>query len=265
MQLSNASSDWLARMDADDLMFPDRLKRQMGVIKQRPELMFVGTDYALLTPFGHVFERRLQDGSCEVDVSRLGKGRFFADPSTIFNRRVALAVGGVDPEFTMGDVPLWFRMLSRGKGWEIAEPLHLYRIQPNSMSKGLDFFRQGMRVRAKYAPESVHLYRQPQEDDVRTGWYNIAALEFLAGENQALRNAIEFLRPEAPRTAHRMGLLSRFGRYGRKLYQWRNPWLNSFTRRPDWEQLFAPFIQRDTRKRNDDGTACYDLVSPLPE
>lgn len=55
--IEHASSDWLARMDADDLMFPNRLRRQMDVIDQNPKLAFVGTAYALLTPFGHIFER----------------------------------------------------------------------------------------------------------------------------------------------------------------------------------------------------------------
>lgn len=243
--IENAPSEWLARMDADDLMFPQRLERQMEVIRQRPELMFVATDYALLTPFGHVFERRLGTRSGEVNISRLGRGRFFADPSTIFNRRVALTVGGVDPEFTSGDVPLLFRMLSCGKGWEIAEPLYLYRIMPASMSKSLEFHRQGIRARVKYAPESARLYRQPQDDDLRTGWYNIAALEFSAGENEALRKAVEFLKPEVPRTAQRMRWLSYLGAFARLLYRWRNPWVRSFERRLDWEQLFRPVLHEE--------------------
>ena len=200
--IEQASSDWLARMDADDLMFPDRLKRQMGVIKQRPDLMFVGTDYALLTPFGHVFERRLQNESREVDVSRLGKGRFFADPSTIFNRRVALAVGGVDPEFTIGDVPLWFRMLTRGRGWEIAEPLHLYRIQPNSMSQSLNFSRQGIRARAKYAPQNRRSLATPQENESSLAGIILLVWSFWLGTN-AVRRAAELLRTEVGSTAAR--------------------------------------------------------------
>ena len=55
--ITNASSEWLARMDADDLMFPNRLQVQMEVIKQRPDLVLVGTAFGLLTPFGHIFER----------------------------------------------------------------------------------------------------------------------------------------------------------------------------------------------------------------
>ena len=94
--IENASSDWLARMDADDLMFTDRLKVQMEVARQHPEFVLIGTAYALLTPFGHIFERILNCPSREVDTLRLGRDRFFGNPSTIFKRKVALEVGCVE-------------------------------------------------------------------------------------------------------------------------------------------------------------------------
>ena len=38
MQLKTHRSDWLARMDADDLMFPNRLKIQMDFIREHPKV-----------------------------------------------------------------------------------------------------------------------------------------------------------------------------------------------------------------------------------
>jgi glycosyltransferase involved in cell wall biosynthesis len=240
--IENASSEWLARMDADDLMFPDRLKVQMDVIRERPEFILVGTAFALLTPFGHIFERVLSCQSREVNTLRLSSGRFFADPSTVFRRRVALEVGGVDPEFTMDDISLWFRLLSRGKGWEIAKPLHLYRLRPNSLSKSRDFNRQALRIRAKYAPQTVeHLPRWPEPPD--SGWYLIAGLELLAGNRSAVRQAAHFLEHEAARAARRLGWVSYLGRVGYLCYRWRNPSGYRYRHRPDWEQRFAPFLE----------------------
>src|SRR5512147_287645 len=40
--LEKAQSEWLARMDADDLSFPERLQEQMTVIEQHPDLVLVG-------------------------------------------------------------------------------------------------------------------------------------------------------------------------------------------------------------------------------
>lgn len=239
--IENASSDWLARMDADDLMFPNRLKRQMDVIRESPELVFVGTAFASLTPFGHIIEPVILQESGEVDAPRLAWGRFFADPSTIFSRRVALDVGGVDPEFTTGDVPLLFRMLHRGKGWEIAEPLYLYRIQPGSMSKGKDAYLQSLRARAKYQPDALtHYAKLPPEPS--TFWYGVAVIEFSAGNIMAARRAISFFERQTGSLARRMRWLSRLGRLGYALYRWRNPSRFSYRRRPDWEEVFAPLL-----------------------
>src|SRR5262245_12802903 len=211
--IEHTSSEWLARMDADDLMFPERLQVQMDVLKQRPDLVLVGTASGLLTPFGHIFERLPSPQSREVDTNILGWGRFFADPSTIFRRSVALAVGGVDPEFTSGDVPLWFRMLTRGKGWEIAEPLHLCRIQPHSLSRSADWACQGLRIRAKYAPQTVEHWPKPSGQAVN-GWYSIAGLELLVGDGTTVRQAAQMLECEASRAARRLRWLSYLGRVG---------------------------------------------------
>src|SRR6185503_3376062 len=124
----------------DDLMFPRRLEVQMDFIKDNPNMVFVGTAYAILTPFGHIFEPILPSKSREVTNDLLAcYKRFFADPSVVFSRRAALDAGGVDLEFTRVDgVPLFFRLLTRGKAWEIAEHLHLYRLQPGSLSRQKD-------------------------------------------------------------------------------------------------------------------------------
>ena len=231
-------------MDADDLMFPERLRTQMKVIQQRPELVFVGTACALLTPFNHIFERVIAVRSREVDRERLGWGRFFADPSVVFNRRVALEAGGVDSEFSNGDVPLLFRLLQRGKGWEIADALHLYRMRPQSMSRSANFMKQGIQIRAKYAPNTVSHYGTPPEVG-SSGWSSIAALASLSGDSTAVRQAARFLEAEAPRTARRMRWGSYLGRLTYKLYSWRYPSRYSYRRRRDWERVFAPFLERE--------------------
>jgi glycosyltransferase involved in cell wall biosynthesis len=249
--IQNTSSEWLARMDADDLMFPDRLQVQMAVIKRRPELVVVGTAFALLTPFDHIFECVLSCKSQELDSDRMGWGRFFADPSAIFKRRTALEVGGVDPEFTIGDVPLWFRLLTRGKGWEIAEPLHLWRIQPHSMSKSADFASQALRARAKYAPQTVNRWPRSLLKG-GSGWYLIAGLELLASDGRAVRQAADLLVHESARAAQRLRWLSYWGRVGYICYRWRNRWSHRYRHRPDWEQLFAPLLKQGKQTLQDE-------------
>jgi glycosyltransferase involved in cell wall biosynthesis len=237
--IENAPSEWLARMDADDLMFPDRLKVQMRVIRERPEVVFVGTAVALLTPFGHIFQNVSSIPSREVSASLVGRGRFFGNASTLFRRRVALEVSSVDPEFIMDDNPMWFRMLKRGRGWEIAEPLHVYRLRPNSLSQDMNFYLEQRRVREKYAPES--LKHSPKREKLMSRWIDIASLELITGDRIAVRRAADYLEKDGYNSAARgMRWRSYLGAVGWLYYQWRNR--HYYRHRPDWEQLFAPFL-----------------------
>jgi len=252
--IENAPSEWLARMDADDLMFPDRLKVQMKFIQQRPGFVFVGTACAFLTPRGHIFQRVLSSPSREVDVSLLSGGKFFANPSTLFRRRVALEVSSVDPEFAMDDNPMWFRMLKRGRGWEIAEPLHLYRLRPTSWGQDIKFYREQVRAREKYAPES--LSRFPEIEKRISRWFEVASLELITGDKTAIRCAAEGLERDGfERAARRMRWRTYLGPVSRVYYRWRNH--NYYRHRPDWEQLFAPLLQAETSElRNDRASSC---------
>jgi glycosyltransferase involved in cell wall biosynthesis len=243
--IENTRSKWLARMDADDLMFPDRLMIQMEFLRGAPNAAFVGTAYALLSPFGHIFEPVLTSNTREVtkDLLALNK-RFFADPSIVFSRQAALEAGGADMEFTKGGdgVALLFRLLTKGKGWELAKQLHLYRVQPNSRSRRKDHWHQARGIRLKYAPEYAVHYRSRQNAIIAGGWYTVAVMELLAGEGEAVRQTTKFLRAEFPGVAARLRLLSYLGSLGRFLYKRRNPQKRAFRRRRDWERLFELFL-----------------------
>jgi glycosyltransferase involved in cell wall biosynthesis len=239
--LENARSEWLARTDADDLMFPDRLKVQMKVIRERPDFVFIGTAFALLTPFGHIFEQVLSSASRELDTSLIGEGRFFANSSTIFRRSVALEVNAADPEFPMDDIAMWFRMISRGKAWEIAEPLQLYSLRPSSLSQSLNFYRQQLRVREKYAPHTLNP-STAQRAKPASVWSRIGSLELLAGHGRLVRQAARFLKQDGfSREARIMRRRSYVARLGRGYYRWRQR--HTFRHRPDWEELFAPLLK----------------------
>src|SRR5215510_1816606 len=247
--IENAPSEWLARMDADDLMFPNRLEVEMKVIGERPEVVFVGTAVAFLTPFGHIFERLLAAPSREVDTSLVSSGKFFGNNSTVFRRRVALEVSSIDPEFAMDDNPMWFRMLTRGRGWEIAQPLQLYRLRPNSWGQDMNFYREQRRAREKYAPES--LSRFPEIEKRISRWFEIGRLELMTGDKVAVRRSAEYLEQDGlVGSARRMRWRSYLGPVSREYYRWRNR--NYYRQRPDWEQLFAPLLQAETSGcRND--------------
>jgi hypothetical protein len=240
--LENTKSEWLARMDADDLMFPNRLQVQLDFVRANPEITFVGTACVALTPFGHIIETVPKSGSREVTKYLLAsQKRFFVDPSVVFSRRAALEAGGIDSEFTTPDVPLWFRLLTKGKGWEIAEPLHLYRLQAESLSKGKEHREQSRRIRAKYAPELSSVWKK--EGPKQNFWQYIAGLTLISGDMKAVRRAAISMKEEDPfrSEANRMMLRASFGKVGGLYYRWRNR--EGFRHRADLENEFASLLQ----------------------
>jgi len=252
--LENAKTEWLARMDADDLSFPDRFREQVEVLEQQPDLVLVGTQRAYLTPFGHIFEPAAKVFSKEVNrLSMRSKGndrKFFVDASVIFRRSVAVEVGGYDPEFTMGDVPMWFRLLNHGKGWEIAKPLYLYRLHPQGLSltqiKPSD---HSYRLLAKYTPELLPAHsgvsgwsKQPATWYKQIQWRWIAQLELLAGDRRAVYQTAGILKRYGPLSTETklIRLFSYLGRAGRIFYGWRKR--DYYRHRPDWERVFTGMV-----------------------
>ena len=249
--LNNAQTEWLARMDSDDLSFPDRLRKQVEVIAAQPDLVLVGTRFVYLTPFGHIVETR--PGAVSRDIGPLNlrllgnDARFFADASVVYRRSVALEVGGYDPEFPMSDVPLWFRMLSVGKGFEIAQPLYLYRLHPNSMRyTNVAPSDELYRFLVKYAPDLLHLHfpegafqPKPVSWHLQYYWLTVAIYEILAGDREAVLQAVHSLDREGPvgREARLIRWFNLLGPLGTTFYRWYGR--NKYRHRPDWERLFS--------------------------
>jgi glycosyltransferase involved in cell wall biosynthesis len=237
--LRRATTPWLARMDADDVMFPERLARQMHVLSANPKLAFVGTHHSILTPFGHVLERLPLPQTGPVDTARLATQRGFADPSVVFSREIALEVGGMDSDFTIGDVALWFRLLSKGTAWQIGEPLHLYRLVPTSHSRAGGRLEEAIRVRQKYCPNLIPRWTLNRR--CTPFWAEVGALELIAGDRNAVQRCSEELeRSGEYKEANRMRWRARTGAVGKLYYSFRNR--TNYKHRPDLECLFQNLL-----------------------
>ena len=119
--LSLASGKYLARMDADDVSYPNRLREQFEFLESNPEIDVLGT-YATFARWGvlrPVVKPVLNDwlaGSCVIHAS------------VMMIKKRLISAGGYDPKaLRIEDYDLWLRMLF--KGYEIQTlPLELYDI-----------------------------------------------------------------------------------------------------------------------------------------
>jgi GT2 family glycosyltransferase len=136
-----AACDLIARQDADDVSYPDRLRRQVEFLDAHPETALVGAQTRIIDEDGRPNGLRHYDRCCEYESIRwdLLFGNSFTHTSVMFRRKiVADEMGGYDETFMYEqDYDLWSRVSCRYRVMNIPPVLVDYRIHPSSMSKSM--------------------------------------------------------------------------------------------------------------------------------
>lgn len=118
--LEHARSDFVARMDADDIMLPMRLERQVDYLQQHPETGVIGCQVQLFCADGVAAGYRHYQNwlNASLDHAEIQNQMFFesplAHPSVMFRRAAVLAVGGYREGEFPEDYDLWFRLNAAG-------------------------------------------------------------------------------------------------------------------------------------------------------
>ncbi len=132
-----ATGRYLARLDADDLTFADRLERQVAFLERNPDVVLLGGGCALIDEAGRVLSVLRQPGS-DLEIRWTG---LLTNPfvhSTVMVRRQVLQEHGLnyDESFqTTQDYDLWSRLLRHGRGANLDSPLIWYRLRAGVTSK----------------------------------------------------------------------------------------------------------------------------------
>jgi GT2 family glycosyltransferase len=130
------SSNWVAnagkgpivaRMDADDIAHPERLKRQLELLDSRPDVVLVGTVFEAIDSKGRLTRRsgtRAIDGR---DAPPIAHG------SIMYRKAAFESVGG----YAAGtdyfeDTDLYYRIVAAGTLMVLTEPLYRYRFSETS-------------------------------------------------------------------------------------------------------------------------------------
>ena len=128
--VSKASAPIVARMDADDIAHPDRLRRQWNIIEGRPDVAVIGTLCNGIDASGRVVRPR--------DRWRLVRRSVyipFPHGSAMFRRDVFDQVGGYDETSDGGeDQDLFLRMAARGRVLTLPDVLYSYRYHSSNVT-----------------------------------------------------------------------------------------------------------------------------------
>ena len=129
-----ARSDYIARMDADDIAYPERIQKQYKFLLNNPEYIIVGSNANIIDMEGNFVHHSNLPIKNEEMKGKLPETRFI-HPSVMF-RKDSFYKAGKYPEYMLKaqDYVLFNRMAKYGKFANIREKLLQYRIVPTANS-----------------------------------------------------------------------------------------------------------------------------------
>lgn len=143
--LTNATNEYIARMDSDDLARPDRFKEQINFLKANKEVDIVGSliEEFKLTPGDFKNLRTLPEK--HEDILNYLKFRCpFNHMTVIFKKHVAIKAGGYWSRRNYEDYNLWYEMAKSGARLHNIQKILVDARVGNNMvgrRRGLKYFK----------------------------------------------------------------------------------------------------------------------------
>ena len=151
-----ARAPYLARMDCDDIVMPDRFLRQLAFLEANPEIGILGSNSHDIDARGNLIGATDKyPETPEALVLQLADGPPLCHPSVMMRTHVARQLGGYRPAFRHAeDYDLWLRATRLTQIANLPDRLLLYRRSPDQVSK-------------KYAHEQAKAAAIAWEDHIR--------------------------------------------------------------------------------------------------
>lgn len=132
--LEYADTEYVARMDGDDMSLPERFEKEIAFLESHPEFQILSTPMIYFDENGEYIPNK---GGYEPSPSDSCKGTPFCHASSMIRTEAYKAVEGYtvsDKLLRYEDYHLWIKMFSKGfRGYMLEEPLYLVRDDKASL------------------------------------------------------------------------------------------------------------------------------------
>jgi glycosyltransferase involved in cell wall biosynthesis len=133
--LTLARGEYVARMDADDWSYPERLGEQFSFMKSHSRVVVCGGDINVCDKDLAVINRRLYPCSDKTIREKMLRINPFAHPAIMYRKNIVMKVGGYNPLFAgVEDYDLYFRLGREGKFANLPQKMLKLRTHPDSIS-----------------------------------------------------------------------------------------------------------------------------------
>ena len=127
--VEQCSYELIARMDSDDIAFPDRCEKQLEIFNNNPELAIVGGTIAEFSDsIDKIISYRVlpENNKNIIKFARLRCP--FNHPAVMYRKEIILKTGNYHTLPRCEDYDLWYRVLNAGYGgYNIVDPVLYYR------------------------------------------------------------------------------------------------------------------------------------------
>jgi glycosyltransferase involved in cell wall biosynthesis len=137
--VETAETEFCARIDADDVNYPERLEQQVSFLLKHPKVAIVGTDIEFINENGHVYPGAWVQPHDDAEIRwSLRWIASFNHPTVLFRRSVVTAAGNYADCVPGEDHDLWLRIALIADVANIPQVLVKYRQTSTSFMAGFD-------------------------------------------------------------------------------------------------------------------------------
>ena len=190
--LQNISSEYVARMDEDDLMYPSRLQVQLEYLDNTLDCVAVGGQLELIDENGSwigesKFRRQIKTSYKELFLSSP-----VAHPAALIRRSAISEIGGYRA-FLAEDWDLWVRLREIGEVHNLSQKVIKYRVHSNQLSRQKMYAQSRARliVGVSYFARQGKLADGPRSASEVDAWL-AESIEYLRDNSLKFRNFLRW-------------------------------------------------------------------------
>jgi len=132
--LALARGKYVAKMDADDWSYPDRLEKQIGFMEKNPQVAISGGTMEVCDENLAVLNKRAYNLTDREIRRKIFLYNPFCHPAVVYRTDIAKKVGGYCLIDSTGDYELYFKLGLHGEFANLPDVLLKYRVNRGSIS-----------------------------------------------------------------------------------------------------------------------------------